>query len=484
MKAVAIWLLLACTPAFAQIPAPDMPAPAHPGPSAEPIPSQVPAAPGPSQTPPATQSPQVLTRGLARELSYAEVSGLAAQRNLALASSDLEVPLAEARFRQALAVARPTLSNNFYYAHLDQNLVEQQVSNNRYTLFAAGAPQSTDSLYELGQNQILNRTSLYVPVYTGGRMQSNMHLQMALMEEAKSNQQRARQSLSFDAKRQYLLTALAGENLRLAQQVSRRALENRGFAVSRLHSGVGTKLDVLQADVAVANAQDAVLVSQTSLSKAKSDLAAVVNLPLLSVFALKDGLDKVLEDIPAGDVHQLLELALKQRPELEALGHERKANEERANIARADSLPQLGVSFNYDVLGNPSALGTGPSLMVNLSIPLFDGGVSASKAHEFEARGLQIDRRKSQLVQDIASQVRSAVLTLQEADSRVDLAKAAADTAKETERIASLRYQIGAGTSLDLITAQTSLANANFALADARFRQLLARADLNLAVGR
>ena len=55
--------------------------------------------------------------------------------------------------------------------------------------------------------------------------------------------------------------------------------------------------------------------------------------------------------------------------------------------------------------------------------------------------------------------------------------------ASEALRIAELRYQVGAGTSLEVVEAQAALGNADFDLADAHFRQLLARAQLNLALG-
>ncbi len=50
-------------------------------------------------------------------------------------------------------------------------------------------------------------------------------------------------------------------------------------------------------------------------------------------------------------------------------------------------------------------------------------------------------------------------------------------------RIAGVRYQAGVGTSLELLTAQSTLAQAEFGLSSARFNQNLARIQLILVTG-
>lgn len=421
------------------------------------------------------------------ELTYQSIVPLAVTRNLRLLSTQLQVPIARAQYDQAVAARNPTLANNFFYIHQDRNLVQQNLPNTRYVLLASGYTLTQSSLYPLGQNQMLNRTTLVVPIYTGGRLESSMHLQEALVEAAKFGVDRARQSIAFEAKRQYLLTLLAAENVAVSHKIVEQASEIRSFAQSRLNAGVGTKLDVLQAGVALANAQDAVVKTRASLDKAKADLAAVVDLPLLTEFAFKDSLssDDLLdkEPTPGKELGQLARMALGKRPELGELRQQLVANQERVHVAQADERPQLSLALNYDVIGNPAHLAGGPSLIVTLSIPIYDGGVSDARVKEFDIRDLQLKNEELRLIQDITVEVRNASLEVEEADSRLESARVAQKRAAEALRIATLRYQIGAGTSLEMVTAQTILANAEFALAEAHYRQLIARATLNFAVG-
>ena len=426
-------------------------------------------------------------RGQQRQLSYRSLVPLAILRNLSLQASQLEVPLAQAEWHEAEAARNPTLTNGFFYVHQDKSLVLQNLPNTRFVLLAAGFTLTQSTLYPLGENELLNRTTLFIPIYTGGRLESTIHLRKALVEAAQHGEERTRQQLAFLAKQQFLATLLARENLRVAGQILARAEEIESYGQAHLKTGTGTRLDVLQAQVAVANAHDAVTRTQSSLRKAETDLAATLDLPLLTDFQLLDDLSNSSllkqEPLPGGDLLSRVQYALERRPELQRLRSEQAANRERENVARADELPQLGLNLNYDLIGNPANLNSGPSLAAVLTIPLWDGGVGEARIRQVKIRDLQLKTDEVKLIQDIGVEVRQASLQLEEAESRLGTMEAARNGAAETLRISTLRYQVGAGTSLELVSAQTVLANAEFALADARYRVIEARAQLNYALG-
>ena len=71
----------------------------------------------------------------------------------------------------------------------------------------------------------------------------------------------------------------------------------------------------------------------------------------------------------------------------------------------------------------------------------------------------------------------------QEAESRWLVAQATLRRAEEARRIAEKRYQVGAGTALELVTQTTLLEGADYALAQADFARVQARATLHWALG-
>ncbi|MBN9419667.1 MAG: TolC family protein [Candidatus Eremiobacteraeota bacterium] len=420
-------------------------------------------------------------------IGYGQVAGLALQRNQRLAASATEPEQAVARSEQAEAARNPTLSNNYFYVHQDQNLVAQNLPNTRYVLLASGYNLAQSTLYTLGQNQMLNRTSLFIPIYTGGRLESNMHLQDHLAGAARQDLQRRRQETAFQAKQQYLQVLLARENRHVADKLLAQAQGIQTLANARLNAGVANQLEVLQAEVAVANAQDAEVKTLSTWQQAQADLAVDLDLPVLTHFQPDEELkspDLVAQEaLPGGQLKDWLSLSLQQRPELEAFRQRLLANQEEANVARADLLPQLGLALNYDVIGAPTRLAGGPSLIATLSIPLYDGGVTNAKIKEIDLHRLQIKTEELHQLEGIQLEVRQAALQVNEADQRLETAVSAQKKAAEALRIAEIRYQVGAGTSLEVVEAQASLGNAEFDLADAHFRQLQSRAQLNLALG-
>ena len=420
-------------------------------------------------------------------IDYSQVAALALQNNQRLAAQASEPEQAVARQEQAEAARNPTLSNNYFYVHQDRNLVQQNLPNTRYVLLASGYNLAQSTLYTLGQNQMLNRTSLFIPIYTGGRLESNMHLQEHLVGAARQNLERQRQQTAYQAKEQYLQVLLAQENRRVAEKLLAQARAIQDLANARLNAGVANQLEVLQAEVALANAEDAQVKTRSSWQQAQADLAVELDLPVLTHFEpaeqLSSGQLLGQETLPEGQLKDWLSLCLKQRPELEAFRQRLLANTEEANVARADLLPQLGLALNYDVLGAPTRLAGGPSLIATLSIPLYDGGVTNAKIKEIDLHRLQIKTEELHQLEGIQLEVRQAALQVEEADRRLETALSAQKKAAEALRIAEIRYRVGAGTSLEVVEAQASLGNADFDLAEAHFRQLHSRAQLNLALG-
>jgi len=79
--------------------------------------------------------------------------------------------------------------------------------------------------------------------------------------------------------------------------------------------------------------------------------------------------------------------------------------------------------------------------------------------------------------------VRQAWLALEQAGAELTAAVSGVEQGREAARIAGVRYQAGVGISLELVSTQAALAQAELALASARFNQNFARVRLILAAG-
>jgi outer membrane protein len=418
-------------------------------------------------------------------LDYAAAARAAVRQNLGLQVRRWEVQAAQARYRQARAQRLPTLNSYASYRQKAPDIVEGLLPDTRFIKEAQRAGFKASDLYVTGQNQMFNRATLYIPVYTGGQLEAQMHVQAALAEVEKYGLERARELIAFQAKHSVLDVLLAQENVRVAEQSLAQAKETVRFARERLAAGVANKYDLLQSEVALDDARDSITTTRTSLEKARTVLASLLNLPILTPFRLRDTLSELaqVKKTESQDPEELTQLALAQRPELDQMKQRLVAVHERGNAAAAGLLPKLLIHLNYDFLGSTLALRGGISALGSLLIPILDGGLTHARKQELDLLAQQLGTDELRVAQSVTLEVLRALFDTLESDARLKAAKTAEASAREAVRIASLRFQIGAGTSLELVTAQTALSNAGYNLAEAYYRQILAQEALELALG-
>lgn len=486
------WLLLGLTatavaqPALESTALPAAPSAAQP--VVQPQGLSTPALLGDTLQLPPTLVPEAVPSTLppAMELRYDQAVQMGLERNLSLKTAGLEVPAAQARLDQAYAARNPVLQLNSTYLRQDDSLVRAQLPGTQQLLNANGANVSSAQLATRGPEQMLNRLALVTPIYSGGRLESAIHERRYLLGAEQESWKRTRQLAAFEIKTRYLRALLARENLEVSEMNLREAQRNMQLTTSRLKSGVGTRFDTMQAQVALSNAEEALARTRIAWQRQQADLAATLNLPLETAFQLTESLTAPsvdLEAVASTEIPELTQTALSQRPELEQLRLRLAANHEALVGASSSLLPQISLSLNYDVLGNPQNLQGGWSLLATLSFPLWDGGLSKARQEEIKVREDQLKVQEVDTIQSVALEVRQAYLTLEEAEQRLQASLSAVDAAREAVRVGRLRYDIGVGTSLELVTAQSSLSDAQYLTAAARFQQMEARAGLNAALG-
>lgn len=418
-------------------------------------------------------------------LDYEGAARAAVRQNPGLQVSRWEVQAAQARYNQARAQRLPKLNSYASYRQKAPDVVEGLLPDTRFVKEAQKAGFNASDLYVTGQNQMFNRATLYIPVYTGGQLESQMHVQAALTEVEKFGLERARQLTAFQAKHGVLDVLLAQENVRVAEQSEAQAKETVRYARQRLAAGVANKYDVMQSEVALEQAEDGITITRTSLEKARAALANLLNLPTLTPFRLKDTLAELTQAEKAAgqNPEELIKTALAQRPELEQVKARLNAAHENRNVAAAGLLPKFLININNDFIGNTLALRGGLSEVTSLLIPILDGGLTHARKQEYDVLAQQIGIDGLRQAQTVSLEVLRALFDNLDSDARLKAAETAEASAREAVRIASLRFQVGAGTSLELVSAQTALSNAAYNLADAHYRQILARATLQLALG-
>jgi len=329
-------------------------------------------------------------------------------------------------------------------------------------------------------NVLALRLLTQLPLYTGGRLESQVALAEANLRGARAALERTRQQVVAQVQQAYLAVLLAQETVAAARRALEQAREARRVAEARFRAGTSPRFDVLQSDVAVANAEQGLLRAEASVQNAQAQLNALLNLPLDTPLELTD----TLEVRPvAGTLPEGIAQALARRPELVELRARMDAARAAIDLARSAAQPNLALAANVDLAGPVNTLNTTWSVTLAFTLQLYDGGITRERIREAELRLEQLGVLEAQQRTRIELEVRQAWTALAQSQATLAVAEATVIQAREAARIARVRFEAGVGTSLELLAAQAQLAQAELTLAQARFEQNRARLEWLVSTG-
>ena len=281
------------------------------------------------------------------------------------------------------------------------------------------------------------------------------------------------------------------KGLLVAQQTTlTEAQTNLGAAEQRHRVGLATIADVLQARTALSQARLALESTQGDLQTTRGALALSMGLPANIPYDLEVLPDTTLPlDIIEG-VDTLIARALRERPDLAAQRAQVEQARARVSVVRSQALPSLSVggtgSQTY-FIQHPGTLtppaGNSYNATLTLAFPLFSGWSQIYNVKAATAAAEAAARRAQGFEQQVVYQVFNAYYGLRTATQQVRTSRDLLASATESEQVALGRYKAGAGSLLDLLTAQAALASARAQAIQARLSWNTALAQLAHDVG-
>lgn len=121
---------------------------------------------------------------------------------------------------------------------------------------------------------------------------------------------------------------------------------------------------------------------------------------------------------------------------------------------------------------------------VQVSLPVFNRFQTSTTVERSEIDKINAEISKDELSRAIAADIQKAMNTLAAAEKNVEISQRTLRSAQEDQRIASERYNLGAGTLLDLITANVNLAAAESDIINASFNYRIALKLLDYQIGK
>lgn len=326
--------------------------------------------------------------------------------------------------------------------------------------------------------------STSMDLFTGGRRGADLRRSRAQTDAAEAALVEQHYAVARNAKAGYFDVRRAEDLIRAAEARLSRAEQVLEAAERRMQVGSGTRSDVLRSQLEVNNSKQALLLAQNQKRNAMYALGRIVGIDGPADAAADQPLEAT--ELPYTR-EQLLDMVLQQSPVVVTAQANELAATAGARAARAQYLPTLSTSGNYNWASNDSPfadINGSWSLRLGMSFPVFN---RFQREESIERANVQADVARLQLedTRRLARVNLERVLgTLETAQQQVVLAGQALEVAEEDLRMQQERYRLGVSTILDQVTSQENVVRAEADLIAARYDYQLARAELESLIGR
>jgi len=323
------------------------------------------------------------------------------------------------------------------------------------------------------------------PLYTGGRVRSQISAARADVETGRQNLRTVEANVLSQVIQFYVDVRRDIEALRIADEnvaVLQRQLDE---AKARFEVGEITRTDVAQAEARLAAAKSQQSAARAQLAISRANYASVVGQNPGDLEA-----EPSLAELLPSTIEEAFEMAEQNNPGLLAANYAEQASRARVAQAKAATRPTIGLRGQLDVSGSSPTndpfddFDRGVSGGVTLSVPLFTGGQissairQAQEQNNADAAAIEGARRAAQ--QDVAqawNQLQNARAALVSNEEQVRAARIAFEGVRQ-------EAQVGLRTTLDVLNAQQELRAAELALINARRDEYLASAFVLAAIGK
>ena len=412
----------------------------------------------------------------ARPLTFAEALQRAMEGNEALKTAEARVRESDGRVSEARTAFLPSIDGSYLFTPA------QQASALRIPAGIFGPDEQLFRANFVRENVL--RFDVTQPIWAGGRLNHSLGVNLAQAASASHQLERARQALTYEVVQAYYGALLQQQGIVVAEEGLRRAEQQLKLAQTRFEAGSAAKLDVLRAEVEVANSKALLIRARSSSVTAMQALRAVMSVDDATPFTLLGSLD---EETKVPESAELL-TRLSQRPDVMALASQKESAVRMKQLATADLKPIVAFtgSLQYQQDGlNSFWNGDNRSFQAALAIkmPLFAAPrVKAQKATA-TAREQQASHAINATLDTARLELTSAYEELASAREIVEVQRKAVELARESLSIAEVSYESGAITATELNDARVSLLQTEWALAQAKYGVIVAGAKTKFAAG-
>ena len=327
------------------------------------------------------------------------------------------------------------------------------------------------------------------PVFMGGAIVAMNKIADIGEEMAANSADARRQETLYQIDQAYWQVVSLRHKQKLAEGFLGLVKKLDGDVQKMIREGVATRSEGLSVSVKVNEAEMAVMKVNDGLTLSKMLLCQLCGLPVDEQVTLADEEKEEIAVTDEARIAAQTDMMLSNRPELKMLQNVVDISHQTTNLLKAGNLPQVMLVGGYSV-SNPNVYNgfqrkfSGAwNVAVLMRIPIWNWGDVAYKVRAAKGAATIATLELEEAREKMELQLSQSNFRVNEADKKLELAKASRQKAEENLRTANLGFQEGVISSTTVMEAQTAWLQAQSQYIDAEIDVQLSRVNLQKSLG-
>jgi outer membrane protein len=410
-------------------------------------------------------------------------------QNINVAQAQNNVAAAQSGVLAATGSYLPTLSANAGWTRSqnDRPGDEPVYVNGQPLTSASAGGRSVANQYSAG-------LAANYTIFNGFSREGQSTRASSTANSAEQTSARTRQSVVFQVQSGYLNVLRNEQLVKVNQENVKRDQQQLDRITESNRVGALSIADVYRQQSQVASDELAVITAQNNYDKSKADLLALIGLnvnedykvadPTISLQITKDELDST--GAAYQNIADLNQRAVAARPDYLSATEQLNASEAGVRVARSGYWPSISAFAGYGV-ASPALETVTKYRNLNWGLQLrwnfFDAFQTNQQLESAIATQRDAEISLLQAQRNINVDVKKATLDLEAARKQYDVTQKGLVSSTEDRKIAEERYNLGAGTLLDLMVANANLVNAQANQVNAVYNYITAKRNVEYALG-
>ncbi len=418
-------------------------------------------------------------------LSLPQAITIALSENPTIKIANKEIKRVEYNKKEKYGALLPNVSLGLSYA--------RSLKKQKMFFSIPGMPSNPDGI-EVGQDNTFNGSTnglmatlpLFAPALWQSINMSELDMELAL-ESARSS----KIALVNQVSKAYYAILMAQDSYNVLKRTYENSTENNRIVQNKFKQGVVSEFESIRAEVQLRNVGANLSAAENGVELTRLQLKMLMGVGMDQEIKIEGSLADY-ENKMYSDVLKIDTTTLAENSDLKQFDIKSRQLNQSVKLQRASWMPTLSASFNYNYMSyaNDDILFTGDqrwfptsNVGIMLSIPLFQGGQRYFKDKQLQIQVDELKDQKLNLKRSLELQAMSYINNIEKAMKLIESNKVALSQAEKAMTISQKRYEVGAGTYLDVANAELAYQQSGLAYNQAIYDYLSAKTDLEKLLG-